>query len=161
MLTSLLSALVVVIAAHAAPSSLPAEQDEMQHKAIEFLNTDKELRGQYSYHFTGRFRPLPEKLQQELRSAFPRYNFLIAEMIVSLDFPPKRYDLVLVTNATAGETVSYIWGTYWTLRPSTSFKEILKGQQAQSAEEAISKVHSLAQLLVYAVDITNSSNDAV
>lgn len=128
------------------------QEDARGSKAVEFLNTSKELRGNYSYRFTGEFRPIPADLQAELNHAFPQYDFLIASLIVTLDFPPKKYDIILVADSATGEIVSYVWGDYWTLGPSKSFKWILRGQKAQTKDDAVNQVKSLARLLAYAAN---------
>jgi hypothetical protein len=135
------------------PVSVRQKQDEFGRKITNFLNTSEELRNYskngYTSTFTGDFRSIPKALNNELNLAFPECKFYIAKMRVLIDAPSKDYNLILVTNAFTGYVKGFVWGNYWTICPSNSFKKILKGQQAKSEEDALSKVKTFAKLIVY------------
>lgn len=151
----LLSAIALVAQTSSVTSN--TQQDEAQRKKlVEYLES-QELKIQKSFtcSFTGEFLSIPEDLQGQLAQAFPEYRFHIAKMVVFIDLPPKKYDLILITNTATEEVEGFVWGNYWTLPPSVSFEGILKGHQAKSKEEAISKIKTLVMLLVH------TSNDTV
>lgn len=132
-------------------NSAPNDHQEAaeQKKVVAFLNSNLELRKSFTSRFKGEFRPIPQNLAADLRQAFPMYRFYVAKMDVYLDPPAKEYDLIVLADAKTEEIAAYIWGTYWTLPPSTSFERILEGHQARSKEDALNQLKVLAQLIAY------------
>jgi hypothetical protein len=94
--------------------------------------------------------PYEDELQSELGQHFPQYKFYIARMTVLIDIPSVKYDLILFANAVSGGIKGFIWGHYRTLRPSKSFRLLLKGHQAKSKDDAVTQVKTFAKLIVFA-----------
>lgn len=138
----------------ATPLSAQEKQDEALKKITAFLNGSEELRNYsangFTSQFTGELRSLPNEIQSELNQNFPQFKFYIAKMIVLIDAPPQKYDLILIANALSGEIDGFVWGNYWTLRPSKSFQLLLKGQQAKSNDDAIVTVKTFGKLIGFA-----------
>lgn len=133
----------------APPESGKSKQNERQGRAaVDFLNTNQELRKHYSCRFTGEFRSIPDDLEAELESAFPKSRFLIAEMEVYTDPPVRKRDLVLVTDGTTGVVTGFIWFFGWTM-PSASFQRLLLGEKVTSKQRTLSQLRTLAKLIVY------------
>jgi hypothetical protein len=148
---SVLAVVVCGIALANQPSNAAAwnqHQDSVRDaKLVAFLNTNPELRKSFTSRFTGEFRSIPKDVRADLEQAFPAYSFHIAKMEVYLDPPAKEYDLILIADAETAEVAAFVWGSYWTLPPSISFDQILKGHQAKSKEDALNQVKSLAKLI--------------
>ena len=144
---------VVALITNAMSVSAQEKQDEALKKITAFLNASEELRNYsdngFTSQFTGETRLIPDELQAELTQNFPEYKFYIAKMTVLIDAPSKKYDLILVANAISGEVEGFIWGNYWTLRPSKSFEKVLKGHQTKSEDEAVSQVKTFAKLIAF------------
>jgi|GEM_PF-2982230 len=134
--------------------SAQERQDETLKKITAFLNGSEELRNYsdngFTSQFTGELLSIPDELQSELSQNFPEYKFYIAKMTVLIDVPSKKYDLILIANTVSGEIEGFIWGNYWTLRPSKSFQLLLRGHQAKSNDDAITQVKTFAKLLSFA-----------
>jgi hypothetical protein len=144
----------IAMVANATLVSAQERQDEALKKVIAFLNGSEELRNYsdngFTSQFTGELLSIPDELQSELSQNFPEYKFYIAKMTVLIDAPSKKYDLVLIANTISGEIEGFVWGNYWTLRPSKSFQLLLKGHQAKSNDDAITQVKTFAKLLGFA-----------
>lgn len=138
------------------------KQDKSLNKIIEFLNSSEELANysdSRSVEFTGEFRSLPDEIQSELNQNFPEFNFYIAKVIVLIDWPPAKYNLILIANAVSGEVKGFVWANYWMLSPSKSFQSLLEGLPAKSKDDAIAKMKTFAKLLVFAND--DKKGDAI
>lgn len=129
------------------------KQDEDIRRISSYLAKSEELtnyaENTFTSQFTGKVRPIPDELKSELAAYFPEYRFYIAVMSVTIDPPARKYDLILVTDAGNTQMKGFIWGNYWTLRPSKSFPLLLKGNKASSKADAIAKIKTLAKLLTY------------
>jgi len=123
---------------------------EKQNKLYEYL-TSQELNIQRSFScsFAGELLPIQKDILSDLKISYPKYDFHIAKMNVYLDPPVKKFDLILISDSASKNVLGHIWGNFWTLPPSESFKSILKGLKSDSKNEAINKVKNLARLLVY------------
>ncbi len=136
------------------------QADEFEGNVKDYLNTSEELTNYslngFTSEFTGKFISILRELEDELVESFPNYKFSIAKMLVSIDIPARNYDLILVVDAKSKEIKGHIWAEYALIHPSKSFKNILKGHQVKSKDEAIKKVNSLAKLIAFA-----SNNDKI
>ena len=136
------------------------QSDEIESIVISFLNTSEELTNYslngFTSKFTGDFVPISDELEKELIEKFPDYKFYIAKMLVAIDPPAREYDLILVVNTKSKEIKGHIWGEYALIHPSKSFKNILKGYQAKTTEDAIEKVKLVAKLIAF-----TSNNDKI
>jgi len=127
------------------------KQGEALKKITAFLNASEELRNYsangFTSQFTGELRSIPDELQSELSQNFPEHKFYIAKMQVLIDPPVLNYDLIVITNSSTAEVEGFVWGNYWTLRPSKSFQLLLKGHQAKSKDDAVTQVKTFAKLI--------------
>jgi hypothetical protein len=149
----IISALAILIIMACCPDS-PAGQAKMDGqqgsqavRILEFLRPGGEMR-KYKATFAGRFIPIPEDLTQDLSSFFPAHRFYIAVMKRSLDISYMESELILVTDAESGEVVSYMW-EMGIADPPQSFKQLLSKYPAQWYEEALIRVKTLAELILY------------
>jgi hypothetical protein len=136
-------------------------QDATNARAAQYLATNPELHSSFSSSFTGEFRSIPSDLRSKLKKAFPQYAFVMAKMIVTMDFPSKEQNLILVIDSLSGDVVGHVWGLYWSIRPSSSFQRLFDGIEATSGADVVEKMATLANLMVYAVDSRYASDDRV
>lgn len=129
------------------------KQDEDLKRIASYLTKSEELtnyaENAFTSEFTGKLRPIPDELKSELAAYFPEHRFYIAEMSVMIDPPASKYDLILITDTGNTQMKGFIWGNYWTLRPSKSFPLLLRGYKAASEAEAIAKIKTFAKLITY------------
>jgi len=120
-----------------------------------FLKSTKELKYHFQYHFTGTLSPIPKDIESGLKQTFSSCRFLVAKVRGSFDLPYDDYHLILIIDSKSNKVISFVWGEFWVLPPSQSFKHILKGHNAKSKENAINQVKLLAAL------ITSSTNGKI
>ena len=137
------------------------QSEKIKKKVIEYLNNNKELQERYFCRFDGGFRSFPIDLESELKKYFPTLKFIIARVKISPDLPPSKQSITLIIDSDTNKVIAHIWGAYWALRASSTFKDILLRQKVASEEEAVKAVKSLAELFIYGVEPPILLNDSV
>lgn len=129
------------------------QDDGIELKIKTFLENSDELRNYaksgFSSRFTGEFRSIPKDLKLDLKNYFPEYEICVATMNVLIDPPESKYELILFFNVNAGRVDGFIWGNYWMMPASKSFRKTFMEHQAQSKESAIEQIRTLAKLIAW------------
>ena len=116
-------------------------------RTVEFLQSNWEVRTETNeWQFTGKFIALPQQLENDLLSNFPKHRFLLAEMSFVGHFPFSKYPLIVITDAQSGEVVGFIRQLNWGVA-SKSFKELFGSYQSVSKENLEKRLLVLAQLI--------------
>lgn len=137
-------------------SSVVSYAQAIDNKTInsikEFLNNNEELTNYssngFSSKFTGEFYPLPDDLKNILAQDFPNLGFYVARMSVLIDFPAKKYNLILVVDKSTSKVLGFVWGDYWMLPNSKNFSSILSNQKLMPNNKILKQVKSIALLIV-------------
>ena len=126
------------------------KQDKLRvslDKIVEQFNERQKNSG-VPVEFTGKFATLPNELENSLSLAFPNHKFVIAKLnFFHWSWQPGVH-LFLVTDKDTGDVVSFAWDL-WFSGVSDSFKEFLSQYSASSSKDALSKVETLSNLLVF------------
>jgi len=118
-----------------------------QDKMVSFLQTNSEVRTDTNeWQFTGRFLPIPQQLQNELLTSFPKHRFSSAEMNFVGHIPGTKYPLILITDAESGEVVGFIRQLNWGAA-SESFSHLFDGYNAGNKEDLEKQLFVLATLI--------------
>lgn len=132
-----------------------ASQANANHTRIDsFLKTfvpehnKHEKHGGIPVQFTGEYTTIPDELQQSLLATFPKHRFVVANMLYFHYTWYPGVHLFIVTDKDTGDVVSYAWDL-WFSGVSDSFRGLLAQYRASSKQEALSKVQSLSELLVF------------
>jgi hypothetical protein len=116
-------------------------------KIVEFLHSNWEVKTETNeWQFTGAFIALPQKLENDLLSSFPKHKFSLAEMRFVGHFPFSKYPLIVITDAQSGEVIGFIRQLNWGVT-SKSFNELFGNYQAVTKEELEKRLLVLGQLI--------------
>jgi hypothetical protein len=147
--------LLVVLALHpglARGQAMPvAQAGNLPDKILQFLKGSEMKK--YRATYTGALDPIPENLQQLLAHLY-LHRFTIVRMRINQDISSSIEELIVVSDATTGEVVSYLWqGGY---NAPESFKELLTHypkdiglRNSDVLSTAFIRLNALANLIVY------------
>lgn len=123
------------------------QEDTRFRKISEFLKTNWEVRTETNeLQFTGDYVALPEQLQNDLLSSFPKHRFSMAEMLSCGHLPCSPHKLIVITDAQSGEVVGFVRQLTWG-HASKSFKYIFNAYQAKDRKEIEGKLGALVKLI--------------
>ena len=158
--------LVVILALHAGLArgqAISAPQEEkLPDKILQFLQGSEMKKRRATY--TGALDPIPENLKGLLAHLY-LHRFTIVRMRINQDISSRFEELIVVSDATTGEVVSYLWeGGY---DASGSFKDLLTHypkdvglRNSDVLSTAFIRLNALANLLVYPHRASNSGSRA-
>jgi hypothetical protein len=141
----------------------PALQAEkLPDKILQFLKGSEMKKHRAIY--AGALDPIPENLQ-ELMACLYLHRFTIVRMRINQDISSSIEELIVVSDATTGEVVSYLWqGGYDT---PESFKLLLTHypkdvglRNSDVLSTAFIRLNALANLIVYPDRASNSGSRA-
>ena len=147
--------LLVILALHpglARGQALSAPQEEkLPDKILQFLQGSEMKKHRATY--TGALDPIPENLKGLLASLY-LHRFTIVCMEINQDISFSIEELIVVSDATTGEVVSYLWPDGYDA--PESFKELLTHypkdiglRNSDVLSTALVRLNALANLIVY------------
>jgi hypothetical protein len=157
--------LLIILALHPQLSRgqrMPAQDAKLPDKILQFLKGSEMKKHRAT--FTGSVDPLPENLKEMLAQLY-LHQFTIVQMSINMDISSTDRELIVVTDATSGEVVSYLWqGGY---HAPESFKQLLthypKGVSLRNSfalSNAFERLNALASLIVYPDRASNTGSRA-
>ena len=147
--------LLVILALHAGfarGQAVSAPQEEkLPDKILQFLQGSEMKKHRATY--TGALDPIPENLKALLADLY-LHRFTIVCMRINQDISSSIEELIVVSDATTGEVVSYLWVDGYLA--SESFKELLTHypkdiglRNSDDLSTAFVRLNALANLMVY------------
>jgi len=127
------------------------QEEKLPDKILQFLQGSEMKKQRATY--TGALDPIPENLKRLLAYLY-LHRFTIVRMRIDLDISSSIEELIVVSDATTGEVVSYLWpGGY---EAPESFKELLTHypkdiglRNSDVLSTAFVRLNALANLIVY------------
>lgn len=114
-------------------------------------------------NFTGKYLEIPSDLKNELHLGFPNYNFTIARMTY-LHWGPDPMNLIIVTDVSRGEVITYLWDIWFNPAPFT-FPSIFSREIKGSERQIHDQLSTLSKLIAYSmggrIGAVKESNDFV
>lgn len=158
--------LLIILALHPALSraqDTPAiEEGKLPDKILQFLK-GSEMR-KHRATFTGELDPIPESLKEILVHLY-LHRFWIVRMSINMDISSRISELIVVTDATSGEVVSYLWQDGYHV--PESFKQLLTHypkdiglRNSYVLSTAFIRLNALANLIVYPDRASNTGSQA-
>jgi hypothetical protein len=147
--------LLAILALHPASApgqALPATQEgQLPEKILQFLK-GSEMQKQRAT-FTGAVDPIPENLKAVLSDLY-LHRFTIVTMSLNHQISSSTSELIVVTDATSGDVVSYLWQGGYDV--PESFKQLLTHypkdiglRNSDMLSTAFVRLNALASLIVY------------
>src|SRR6266480_2943275 len=154
--------LLVILALHAGLArgqAMSAPQEEkLPDKILQFLQGSEMKK--YGATYTGTLDPIPENLKGLLAHLY-LHRFTIVRMRINYDISSSIEELIVVSDATTGEVVSYLWPVGYDA--SGSFKDLLTHypkdiglRNSDVLSTAFVRLNALANLIVYPYRASNS-----
>ena len=158
--------LLVILALHAGLArgqAVSAPQEEkLPDKILQFLRGSEMKK--YGATYTGALDPIPENLKALLADLY-LHRFTIVRMRINQDISSRFEELIVVSDATTGEVVTYLWPAGY--EAPESFKELLTHypkdvglRNSDVLSTAFVRLNALASLLVYPHRASNSGSRA-
>jgi hypothetical protein len=150
-----------IVSARGQATSAPREE-KLPDKILQFLQGNEMKK--YRATYTGSLVPIPENLKGLLVHLY-LHRFTIVSMRINHDISSSDEELIVVSDATSGEVVSYLWpGGYQT---PESFKTLLTHypkdiglRNSDVLSTAFIRLNALANLVVYPHRASNSGSRA-
>src|SRR6266850_5158017 len=151
--------LPVILALHPGLARGQAPQEgKLPDKILQFLKGSEMKKHRATYE--GELDPIPENLKRLLAYLY-LHRFTIVRMRIDQDISSRFEELIVVSDATSGEVVSYLWeGEY---DASGSFKDLLTHypkdiglRNSDVLSIAFVRLNALANLIVYPHRASNS-----
>ena len=154
--------LPVILALHAGLArgqAVSAPQEEkLPDKILKFLQGSEMKK--YGATYTGALVPIPENLKALLANLY-LHRFTIVCMEINQNISFSIEELIVVSDATTGEVVSYLWPDGYDV--PESFKELLTHypkdiglRNSDVLSTALIRLNALANLIVYPYRASNS-----
>src|SRR5256714_5756276 len=154
--------LLVILALHAGLArgqAVSAPQEEkLPDKILQFLRGSEMKK--YRATYTGALDPIPENLKALLADLY-LHRFTIVRMRINQDISSRFEELIVVSDATTGEVVTYLWPAGY--EAPESFKELLTHypkdiglRNSDVLSTALVRLNALANLIVYPHRASNS-----
>ena len=138
------------------------QEEKLPDKILQFLKGSEMKKHRATY--TGAIDPIPENLKGLLASLY-LHRFTIVCMRINQDISSSIEELIVVTDATTGEVVSYLWPDGYDA--PESFKELLTHypkdiglRNSDVLSTALIRLNALANLIVYPYRASNSGSRA-
>ena len=158
--------LLVILALHpglARGQATSAPQEgKLPDKILQFLKGSEMKKHRATY--TGALDPIPENLKGLLAHLY-LHRFTIVRMRINQDISSSIEELIVVSDATTGEVVSYLWPAGY--EAPESFKELLTHypkdiglRNSDVLSNAFVRLNALANLIVYPHRAANSGSRA-
>ena len=127
------------------------QEEKLPDKILQFLKGNEMKKHRATY--TGALDPIPENLKGLLASLY-LHRFTIVCMEINQDISSSIEELIVVSDATTGEVVSYLWPDGYEV--PESFKELLTHypkdiglRNSDILSTALVRLNALANLIVY------------
>jgi len=138
------------------------QEEKLPDKILKFLQGSEMQK--YRATYTGALVPIPENLKGLLAHLY-LHRFTIVGMRINMDISSSFEELIVVSDATSGEVVSYLWpGGYQT---PESFKTLLTHypkdiglRNSDVLSTAFIRLNALANLVVYPHRASNAGSRA-
>jgi hypothetical protein len=127
------------------------EEGKLPDKILQFLKGSEMQRHRAT--FTGGVDPIPENLKKILADLY-LHRFTIVRMRINMDISSTTRELIVVTDATSGEVVSYLWQGGYDVPESfklllTHYPKDIGLRNSYVLSVAFVRLNALASLIVY------------
>jgi len=154
--------MLVILALHAGLAqgqAMSAPQEEkLPDKILQFLQGSEMKK--YGATYTGTLDPIPENLKALLADLY-LHRFTIVRMRINRDISSSIEELIVVSDATSGKVVTYLWPAGY--ETPESFKDLLTHypkdiglRNSDVLSTAFVRLNALANLMVYPHRASNS-----
>jgi hypothetical protein len=155
--------LLVILVLHpqlAPAQRLPAQTAKVPDKILQFLKGSEMKKHRAT--FTGVVDPLPETLKEILAHLY-LHQFTIVHMSINMDISSRTTELIVVTDATTGEVVSYLWQNAYDVPESfkgllTHYPKDVSMRNSFALSTAFVRLNALANLIVYPDRASNNGS---